>query len=219
VRTPALALALTLTSCASLPQATLDVQAPAAKAPSDRVEEYVLAPEQLVVEADVSAAASYTVSFPRSTGKILLDRANALGTVFTIDVDVASATASWQLVADIARDEFLHGAQHPRGAFQSVAMTDAPCDDTPCPPGRYVVFGDLTLHGTTHRISFPLQLTMSECLAETKVEFEIDRQVFGIRNEGPYEPLVSDTVVVRIRATLPLLGRPSTCDAAPAAPE
>ena len=207
-------LPLLLTACASLPQATLDVEAPAAKAPSDRVEEYVLSPEQLVVEADVSAAASYTVSFPRSTGRILLDRTNALGTVFTIDVDVASATASWQLVADVARDEFLHSAQHPRGAFQSVSLVDAPCDEAPCPSGRYVVFGDLTLHGTKHRISFPLDLTMSECVAETKVEFEIDRQAFGIRNEGPYEPLVSDTVVVRIGAKVPLRGRPASCDAA-----
>lgn len=208
------ALALTLTACGSLPQATLGVVAPAAQAPSDRVEEYVLAPEQLLVEADVSAAAAYTVSFPRSTGKILLDRGNALGTAFTVDVDVASATASWQLVADVARDEFLHGAQHPRGSFQSVALVDAPCEQASCPSGRYVVFGDLTLHGTTHRISFPLELRMSECLAETNVEFEIDRQAFGIRNEGPYEPLVSDMVVVRIRAKVPLRDRPATCDAA-----
>jgi polyisoprenoid-binding protein YceI len=209
VRVPSLA--VLLLGCGSLPQATLDAKAPAATAPSDRVEEYVIPPEGLVVEADVSAGATYTFRFPGSTGTLRLDRANPLGTSFVVEVDVASANASWQLVADIAKDAFLHTAEHPRGAFESVSLALAPCKD-PCLAEQYLIFGDLTLHGTKRRVSFPLDLTMSECNVEAKVEFEIDRQAFGIRNDGAYEALVSDTVVVRIAAKVPLRGRPATCD-------
>jgi polyisoprenoid-binding protein YceI len=201
--------------CAGAVRAQLDVEAPAAFTPSNEVETYELQSPALSVETDVSAGAAYTVSFPRSVGVLKLDRKSLKASSFSAQVDITSAQASWQLVADIARDDFLHATQFPQGTFNSVSLAKAECAAPPCDESAFTLFGDLSLHGKTRRISMPLSLEVDGCEARAALEFEIDRQEFGIRNDGGYEGLVSNTVVVRISARAALSGRPPSCDAAP----
>lgn len=202
--------------CSSAVRATMNAEAPNAVAVSDLTEEYAVAPPLLSVEADVSAGASYTISFPGSVGVVTLDRKNLAASKIYADVDVASAANDWQLVADIARDEFLHAGAHPRGSFTSVALAPIPCESEPCEGPGFTLFGDLVLHGVTRRISMPIDLRVTSCEAIARIEVTIDRQEFGITDDGGYEGLVSDDVVVRIHATVPLKDRAASCVDAPA---
>lgn len=198
--------------CVAPVRATMNAQAPDAAIASDVTEEYAVAPPILTVEADVSAGAAYTIAFPGSVGTLTLDRKNLAASKISADVDVASAAASWQLVADIARDEFLHAGQYPRGSFTSVALTPLPCEmEEPCEGPAFTLYGDLSLHGTTRRISMPVDLRVTACEAIARIEVTIDRQEFGIADDGAYEGLVSDDVVVRILATVPLKDRGPSC--------
>ena len=206
------------TGCAGAVRAQIDVEAPAAFTPSSDVESYELRSPALTIETDVSAGAAYTVSFPRSVGVLKLDRKSLKASAFSAEVDITSAQASWQLVADIARDDFQHATQFPHGSFNSVSLAKASCDTPPCDESAFTLFGDLTLHGKTRRISMPLTLAMDLCEAKATLEFEMDRQQFDIRNDGGYEGLVSDTVVVRISARAALNGRPPSCESAPSPP-
>ncbi len=200
--------------CTSAVRATMNATAPAAAETSDFLEEYAVAPPLLSVEADVSAGAAYTINFPGSVGTVTLDRKNLAASKIYADVDIASAAASWQLVADIARDEFLHAGAHPRGSFTSVALAPIPCAVEPCEGPAFTLFGDLVLHGTTRRISMPVDLRVTSCDAIARIEVTIDRQEFGIADDGAYEGLVSNDVVVRIQATVPLKDRAASCTAA-----
>lgn len=184
-----------LGGCGGAPQATLGVKAPDAVAPSGKTERFELA-GHAKVEADVSAGAAYTLSFPRIDGTLVVAPDNLEASQVDLTIDVTSATASWQLVADVARDEFLHTGQHPQARFVSRALRKAD-------GGEFDLYGDLTLHGVTLPLKTQARLAVEKCAVHTHVEFAIDRRAFGAISSGGLDGVVSDNVVVRIDVAAP----------------
>ena len=115
---------------------------------TDIAEHYDLGPEEASIEADVSAAASYTISFARQHGKLVLAPQKPEASTIEVVVDTTSAEASWDLVAEIAANEFLHVSSFPEARFVSRALRKRQ-------DGAYDLFGELELHGTKKNVVVP----------------------------------------------------------------
>jgi polyisoprenoid-binding protein YceI len=187
-----------LSACASAPQAELGAKAPDAVRIEGDVEHFEIA-NRLEVQIDVSAGAAYTISFPRLSGSFTLAPQTPEASAIEIVIDTTSAQASWDVVADVAKAEFLHTAEFPEARFTSRALRKRV-------EGGLMLYGDLSLHGKTIGLSVPLTLTISRCNVGVGTEFAIDRRAFGAISSGSVDAVVSDNVVVRIQGTVPRKG-------------
>lgn len=189
-------LALFLVACGpSAPVAVLNVPSPEAIAPKGKVESFSLDGESTHFEADVSAGSAYTLHFAGVTGRVSLVPEMPEASSFDIQVDTTNVTASWQVVADIARDQFLHSGSFPTARFTSTAVRKN--ED-----GTFTVYGSLDFHGTTKTLSTPVKMTMELCKIGLMIEFVIDRREFGAISDGSLDGLVSDSVVIRVQVDL-----------------
>lgn len=204
-----LLLGVVLVGCASAPQAELGAKAPDAVPVKGAVERFDIA-GRLTVETDVSAGAAYTIKFSNVSGSFTLAPETLEASAIDIVIDTTSAQASWDLVADVAKNEFLHTAEFPQARFASRALRKQP-------EGALLLYGDLTLHGTTLGVSVPLSLRLGRCTLGVATEFSIDRRAFGAISAGSLDAVVSDSVVVRITGELPRKG--PGCPAGDAAPK
>ncbi len=199
-------------ACTSAPDARVVDEVPPPVAIPERVERFELGPGTVTVEADVSAGSSYTIRFPRSSGTLVLAPDQREASTVDVLVDATVAESSLQLVADIAREEFLHTSRHPSARFTSRALrrTAEGLD----------LYGELDFHGTKKSIVVPARIDVEACRVRLACEFTIDRRAFGAVSEGALDPLVSDSVVVRIAADVPRSGpNCPTAPPVPAAPE
>lgn len=202
------AFAVASLGCASAPTAQLGVEAPAAARPKGEVEAYTLDGASVSLEADVSAGSSYTIQFPTISGTLSLTPEVPEASSFVVSVETSSATASWQLVADIAKDQFLHTGTYPRATLTSSALRKEP-------DGKVTMFATLDFHGTQQTLAAPATLTVVKCEATFFTEFAIDRRKFGAISDGGLDGVVSDNVVVRVKGKV---AREAPGCAAPAKP-
>ncbi|MFO0548616.1 MAG: YceI family protein [Polyangiaceae bacterium] len=192
----ALAPTALLVGCGSAPLAHVETSVPDAVAVRGAVEEYSLVGDNVAVEADVRASAAYTVHFPNSKGTLKFAPDAHDASSFELDIDVTVATSSLQIVADIARDKFLHAGDYPTARFATRSLRPG------LEAGSYTLFGDLTLHGKTLSLSMPAHVVADDCHVSIDVEFGVDRQAFGVVATGVLEDVVSNTVVVRIKTSV-----------------
>ena len=199
-------------ACASAPQAELGAKAPDAVRVEGEVELFDIA-NRLEVQIDVSAGAAYTITFARVSGSFNFAPKTPEASAIEIVIDTTSAQASWDVVADVAKAEFLHTAQFPEARFASRALRKKV-------EGGLMLYGDLSLHGKTIGLSVPLTLSITRCNLGVGTEFAIDRRAFGAVSTGSVDAVVSDNVVVRIQGTLPRKGlKCPQGEAAPKPPE
>lgn len=190
------ALSALLVGCASAPEAVLGAKAPAPIAQKGPVESYELSPQTLKVEADIKAGSGYTLRFAKVRGRLDLSPTVQEASSLDVEIDTTSAEASWQLVADIARDQFLHVQAHPSARFASRALRkDA--------EGGFTLYGGLLLHGISQTLSTPVTIAVEPCRATLDVEFSVDRRAFGVVADGAIDSFVGDSVVLRISVDVP----------------
>ncbi len=176
---------------------------PQLEVPND-AETYDVSPAQASIEADVSAAAPYTLRFGRGKGTLVLSPSKPEASSVDLSVETASAESSLGVVADIAREQFLHVDRFPAARFRSSALRRRA-------DGRYDLYGELELHGTKKSVEVQADLRVSSCFVTVDSEFGIDRRVFGAVSDGGLDGVVSDTVVIRIRANVKRRAAPATC--------
>jgi polyisoprenoid-binding protein YceI len=191
-------------ACAAPPQATLGAKAPDAVQVQGEVERFDIA-NRLAIQIDVSAGAAYTITFPGISGSFAFAPKTPEASAIDILIDTTSAQASWDVVADVAKTEFLHTAEFPQARFTSRALRKQAVDGKTA-EGALTLFGDLSLHGKTLGLSVPLTLTITPCNVGVATEFAIDRRAFGAVSTSSVDAVVSDNVVVRIQGTLPRRG-------------
>lgn len=185
-------LALSLLGCAAgAPLAEVGAAAPDAVTSDGPVERYALGPSEIHVEVDVSAGSAYTLRFGEVSGVFALVPDALEASSVEVNIRTPSVDSTIGLVADVARDEFLHAASYPEASFVSRALrTDA--------AGQLTLYGDLSLHGVTKALAVPARLTVERCRARAQVAFAVNRRVFGVVSSGAVDGVVSDTVEVRI---------------------
>lgn len=176
------------------PLAQLDAKAPVAAEAKGESERYALGPEELSVEADVSAGSAYTLRLTDVSGVLTLVPDAPEASAVEVHIRTAAVETTIGLVGDVAKSEFLHVAEYPDASFVSRAFRRREV------PGTFTLYGDLTLHGTTHSLAVPATLTVERCRARADVAFTVDRRQFGVVSNGSVDSVVSDIVEVRIRA-------------------
>lgn len=179
---------------------------PRSVAAAKDLERYELRDADLRVETDVSAGKAYTLSFPSGRGTMTISASVPESSSLSLDVDMASATSSWQVVADVAKERFLHTDQYPRATILSRSLARG--------PHGLEVWIDFTLHGTKRTIIVPASVELSACRARFSFEFSFNRHDFGIVDSGSLESFVSDTAVVRTTVDVARKSAPASCSAA-----
>ena len=168
-----------LGACGSPPEARYATQVPAKVAAPEGVETYALGPSHVRVETDVSGGGSYTLAFSRIEGTLVLSEAVPESSTLELLVDMASATTSWLLVADIAMSDFLEAPKHPRALFATRSLRKLlGSKDEPDSP-NLEVYADFTLHGTKRTLVVPASFSVDRCRARLRCEFTIQRSAFG----------------------------------------
>lgn len=189
--------------CASAPKATLVTEVPEAVAASSDAETYELAAGAVTVEADVSAGSSHTLRFTHSSGIVVVSPSRPEASTIDVTVDTTNIETTLPIVADIAKDQFLHVYAHPTARFTSRALRKT--------EAGYQMYGDFDFHGTKKSLVVPVAIEVDECRVHMSCEFEIDRRVFGAVSDGSLDGIVSDAVEVRISVDAPRKKAPAKC--------
>mgnify|MGYP001826505760 CR=1 FL=1 len=110
-------------------------------------------------------------------------------------IDVTIQTASLyadkeKLTKHLKSPDFFDVEKFPTAAFRSTEISKS--------GEGHTVTGDLTLHGVTKRISFPVSLRDDGGKLAATAEFSINRQDFGIAYAGMPDDLIRDLVVIKL---------------------
>lgn len=201
----AVALAV-LGGCGGAVDAQLVASAPERVEPSGAIERYELGPEDIQLQAEVTAGPGHTLRFERTTGTLQLAPAVPEASSLQLVVEMASATASVGAVADVAKARFLHVEKHPEARMSTRSFRRV--------EEGLLLYADFTLHGQTRTVAVPATLAVDACRVRFLCEFTIQRSDFGVVDEGSLEVLVSDDVEIRVSLDVARTQAPATCAAA-----
>ncbi|MBL9024510.1 MAG: YceI family protein [Myxococcales bacterium] len=207
-RLAAAPLGLLLCACASAPTARLVTEVPAPVAVPDNAETYELPAGSIDVQADVSAGTSYTLKFPRSRATLVIAPSKLEASSVDVHVDTTAVDSTLPIVADIAKDQFLHTYRFPTARFASRSLRRAETG--------LELYGNFDFHGTQKSLVVPASIEVDSCRVRIGCEFAIDRRAFGAVSDGSLDGIVSDSVVVRIAADVARKGAPASCSKAEA---
>lgn len=95
-----------------------------------------------------------------------------------VEIDAASLfTANDKLTAHLKNADFLDVNEHPQIKFVSKSIEYTPYQSD---SKRFHVIGDLTLHGVTAEVEFPIWLKLADDKLTLTCDFTIDRTQFGM---------------------------------------
>lgn len=137
--------------------------------------------------------AKHPITFPTFTGALTVDGDALTGVSF--DVETASLFADVErLTTHLRAPDFFDVATFPTATFRSTGVVVGG------EGGTHTVTGDLTIHGTTKRLSFPATVQASADSVTAKAEFVVDRRDFGMVYAGKADDLIQDNVVITVQA-------------------
>lgn len=141
-------------------------------------------------------------SFKAFRGTIVVPEQDVNRGSVTVEIDTPSLeTDAPRLTTHLKSEDFFDVARHPQAKFQSTAL-EASADKA----ATHLVTGNLTLHGVTKTIRFPVTIRASEQKVEVQSEFNINRKQFGIVYPGKPDDLISDDVLVKLNLVAAPLG-------------
>jgi polyisoprenoid-binding protein YceI len=109
-----------------------------------------------------------------------------------LQIDVSSlAVEPAKLKKHLLGADFFDVEKFPQATF--VSTTVAPAEG-----GKYLVTGNLELHGQKKSIRFPAEIVEKDGQLVVKAEFGINRKDFGIVYPGMSDDLIKDEVLIKI---------------------
>jgi len=185
------ALGLAVQGCGAAEATMLTVLPPRVEV-TEQAERLPISGSNTVVEADVTAVASFTIAFSRVKGELVVSPSRPDRTLVDFTVDMGSASSTPEVVADIAMgDEFLDAGQYGEAVFASRKLEKTA-------EGGYRLLGEFELHGVRRALAIPAELTIGDCEVALSVAFAINRRDFGVESDGSLDGVVGDEVEVRI---------------------
>jgi polyisoprenoid-binding protein YceI len=120
----------------------------------------------------------------------------------TFDIDLNSIeTDTPKLTDHLKSPDFFDVAKNPKATFVSSALTDAPAGS---PAGAtHIVRGNLTMHGVTREVTFPVKAEMTPAGVHATSEFSINRHDWGISYKGVADDLIKDNVLIKLDLAFP----------------
>jgi polyisoprenoid-binding protein YceI len=134
---------------------------------------------------------SHNGAFKQYTGT-----ATVVGNEFhsiTVEVETVSVEADDpNLTGHLKTADFLDVAKFPKATFKSSSIVAKPA-----PGATHEVSGELTLHGVTQPITFPVTVNVAAAAVTASGEITIDRQKFAVTYPGMPDDLIKDAVVLK----------------------
>lgn len=134
---------------------------------------------------------SHSGGFEQFAGQASLVGAELRALSFEVDTGSLESDAE-KLTEHLKSKDFLDVQRYPKATFASTSITA-----TPGAAGTHTVTGDLTLHGVTQRLTFPVQIHQTADALTGQAEITIDRQKFGVTYPGMPDDLIKDEVVLK----------------------
>jgi len=117
-------------------------------------------------------------------GELTVTGGQVTGGTATVDmktlkaVDITDAESQGKFVGHMSSDDFFSVAKYPTATFKIVSIT--PIAGAKADANNATIAGDMTIHGTTQRISFPAKVGVKNGVAAATGKVVIDRTKFGI---------------------------------------
>ncbi len=134
---------------------------------------------------------SHTLTFGTWTGSAAMTADKLSG--LEVEVDLMSLnTDSAKLVKHLQSADFFDAATFPKATFKAAEITGPGAD------GAFTVAGDLTMRGTSKRITFPATISVNAGELKADASFAINRKDFGIVYPGKPDDLIADNVALTV---------------------
>jgi polyisoprenoid-binding protein YceI len=132
-------------------------------------------------------------TFQRWDAEIMFDAANVEATSLNINIDATSIdTRIERRDAHLKSNDFFAADSFPRITFVSTFVNNAGDN------GRMRITGDLTIRGTTKRITIPARLNFFDAqnnMGRVTGEFTINRTEYGVSFQSPVNPIENEVKV------------------------
>lgn len=110
-----------------------------------------------------------------------------------VEVETASVEADDpKLAGHIKTADFLDVEKFPKATFRSSNITKKAL-----PGATHEITGELTLHGVTQLITFPVTVNVAPAAVTASGQVTIDRQKFAVTYPGAPDDLIKDDVVLK----------------------
>jgi len=156
---------------------------------------YVFSPAGSKVEfVGAKVTRKHEGAFNVFSGAIELVDGDATKSVITAEVATASLTADDpKLTEHLKSPDLLDVEKFPKASFTSTTIKSGGEAGA-----THTVTGNLTLHGVTKSIAFPVKVELGSDTVDAHAEFAIHRKDFGIVYPGMPDDLIKDEVLLRL---------------------
>jgi polyisoprenoid-binding protein YceI len=145
--------------------------------------------------------AHHPIDFKAYTGSVELSGDQVVGLSYEADMTTLESDHP-KLTEHLKDADFFDVAKFPKSTFK--AVTFAPGATGEGAEGMtHTVVGDLTIRGTTKRVTFPAKIEVKPEAVEATTEFSVNRQDFGIVYAGKADDLIQDKVVIKVQFVAP----------------
>ncbi len=103
-----------------------------------------------------------------------------------------------RLTGHLKSPDFFDATKFPKATFVATEVKPGGADGA-----THTVTGNLTLHGVTKSITFPVRFKADAATAALDSEFSINRKDFGIQYAGQTNDLIRDEVVIKLAIKAP----------------
>ncbi|HVJ19153.1 MAG TPA: YceI family protein [Polyangiaceae bacterium] len=132
-------------------------------------------------------------SFERFTGNIDLVGDSPQKGKVSVELDATSLSSdNPKLTKHLKSADFFDAAQYPKVRFTSTEVKPAGA------AGKYLVSGNLDLHGVSKAVSFPATIEKKGDGVHAEAEFTFNRRDFNINYDGMANDLIKNEVSVRL---------------------
>jgi polyisoprenoid-binding protein YceI len=122
----------------------------------------------------------------------------------TAEIDANSIWAdNGRVTNHLKSPDFFDVAKFPTATFVSSGI-ESGSRDPKAKDATHMVTGNLTLHGITKSITFPVKIVVAGGTATLDSEFFINRKDFGIVYPGQANDLIRDEVVIKLAVRTPV---------------
>ena len=137
---------------------------------------------------------SHDGSFETFTGAVKLVDNEPTKSSVNVDIETKSLKSDPEkLVNHLKSKDFFDVDTFPKATFQSTEITKGGDKGA-----SHTVKGNFTLHGKTHGISFPANITVAGDTVNVSADFVINRKDYDVNFAGMKDDLIRDNVAIKL---------------------
>src|SRR5262249_37582661 len=132
----------------------------------------------------------------QGTWQLVADKPESSRIIAEIAMD-STWTDTERLTGHLKSPDFFDVGKFPKSTFETTGISTG-SGGAKASGATHTISGNLTLHGVTKSIQFPVKLAVTPETASLESEFSINRKDFGINYPGMANDLIRDDVVIKL---------------------